>query len=88
MSIKDDILTRVANIAAELAAMSSVTLGGLPNPLKSDAGTAIDHVGYRQSLVDELKSYCEMFGVKTIDELVAMADGEEKSFTVETQIEL
>ena len=48
----ENIEARLDAIAAELAAMDSTQAGGLPN--NSDAGN-IDHVGYRMSLLEEMK---------------------------------
>lgn len=45
-----NIETRLDAIATELAAMSATKAGGLPN---ASAANAIDHVGYRMSLVSE-----------------------------------
>lgn len=53
-----DLEARRDAVAAELAAMSTSKAGGLPNVLAarnvSGVGLNVDHVGYRQSLLDEL----------------------------------
>ena len=51
-----DLEARRDAIAAELAAMSTSTAGGLPNvqPIRGADGVNVDHVGYRKSLLTEL----------------------------------
>ena len=56
MSYRTNLIARRDAIAAELADMSSSTMGGKANVKSQDGGTTIDHVGYRKSLLDELKS--------------------------------
>ena len=53
-----DLEARRDAVAAELAAISTSKAGGLPNVLAArgagGVGLNVDHVGYRQSLLDEL----------------------------------
>ncbi|MFG0240462.1 MAG: hypothetical protein ACF8CY_05370, partial [Gimesia chilikensis] len=53
MAYLDDLTTRRDNVAAELAAMDATKAGGKPNA-GGGAGGSVDHVGYRQSLLNEL----------------------------------
>lgn len=48
----ENIETRLDAIAAELAAMAASKAGGLPN---ASVSNMIDHVGYRMSLVNEMR---------------------------------
>lgn len=47
----ENIEARLDAIAEELAAMDSTTAGGLPN---NNSSPAVDHVGYRMSLLNEM----------------------------------
>lgn len=49
----ENIQTRIDNITAELAAITSTSAGG--KPTYTGDGRSVDHVGYRQSLLDELR---------------------------------
>ena len=53
----DNLLTRRTNILAELAALDSTKPGGKPS--YSTDGQAVDHVKYKMSLYEELKSINE-----------------------------
>lgn len=48
----ENIETRLDAIAAELAAMDATQAGGLPN---ANGPENIDHVGYRMSLLQEMR---------------------------------
>jgi len=68
--------TRRAAVCAELAAMSTSKAGGLPN--SDGTGLNIDHVGYRKSLLEELKQ---------LDELIKqMRDSGEGPSVLESEI--
>jgi len=54
-TVLENLQTRLANIAAELAAMSSTSAGGKPDAGKSGVG----HVAYRLSLLQEMKAIQE-----------------------------
>jgi hypothetical protein len=54
----ENIATRKSAIYAQLAAMSSTSVGG--KPTYSIDGQSVDHVGYRRSLLDELKMLNEL----------------------------
>lgn len=51
-TIVANLQTRRATVAAQLAAMTSTSVGGKPNASGTDVN--VDHVGYRQSLLQEL----------------------------------
>ena len=72
-SNSDNIRTRMAAITAELAAMNPNAAGGMPTYTKD--GQSFDHVGYRKSLLDELKM---------LQELLPMADG---AFEVTSEVQ-
>ena len=57
----ENITTRIAAIYAELAALTSTAVGG--KPTYSIDGQMVDHVGYRRSLLDELKMLNELYAV-------------------------
>lgn len=57
----ENLQTRRAAICEEIAAISTTTAGGLPN-----SPTAVDHVGYRKSLYEELAA---------IDQRIATLEG-------------
>ena len=54
----ENIAARKSAIYAQLAAMSSTSVGG--KPTYSIDGQSVDHVGYRRSLLDELKMLNEL----------------------------
>lgn len=54
----ENLQTRRSAILAELASLTSSRNGG--RPTYSIDGQMIDHVGYRKSLLEELKSLNEM----------------------------
>lgn len=54
MALIDDLKARRATILADLNAMTKTSVGGKPNAMTSDGGTAIDHVQWRKSLYEEL----------------------------------
>jgi len=56
----ENMQTRVTAIYVELAALSATKAGGKPNV--SGSGDAVDHIGYKKSLYDELKSLNELIG--------------------------
>jgi hypothetical protein len=64
-TILANLKTRRANVAAELAAMSSAKAGGKPN--SNGDGLSIDHVGYRESLLKEFKDLTETIGLLEIE---------------------
>jgi hypothetical protein len=51
----ENIETRLDNIAAELAAMDATEAGGLPNAMTGGGIASVDHVGYRLSLIEEMR---------------------------------
>lgn len=53
-SYRENLVTRLNAVSAQLAAITTSALGGKPNLDKADGGTAIDHVGYRKSLLEEM----------------------------------
>lgn len=88
-TIKQNLITRAKNIAAELAAMDMTKIGGLPNTKDADGGTTIDHVGYRKSLMAELNEILKSLGVQSIADLESLESAEDQGdFELETQLEL
>jgi len=54
MSYIDDLRTRRAAVAAELAALDAAAAGGKPNA--GGQGSTVDHTGYKQSLYREIQA--------------------------------
>jgi hypothetical protein len=55
----DNLITRRDNVAARLAALTEGSVGDKANT-NGGAGSAVDHVGYRQSLLQELRELNEL----------------------------
>ena len=62
-TVLQNLQTRLAAIAAELAAMSPTAAGGKPDAGKSGVG----HVAYRLSLLQEMKQIQEMIDVESLN---------------------
>lgn len=84
MAFIDDLRTRRATVAAELAAMTKLTVGGKPNAMTADGGTSVDHVGFRRSLLEELKMLDE--AILREAEVQAALDDEDGSWEIESQV--
>jgi hypothetical protein len=84
MAILDDLKTRRATVAAELAAMTKLTMGGKPNAMTADGGTSVDHVGFRRSLLEELKMLDE--AILREADVQAALDNEDGSWEIESQV--
>lgn len=84
MGVLEDLKTRRATVAAELAAMSKLTVGGKPNANTADGGTTVDHVGWRRSLLEELKMLDE--AILREAEVQAALDDEDGSWEIESQV--
>jgi hypothetical protein len=84
MSVLEDLKTRRATVAAELAAMSLTTIGGKPNANTADGGTTVDHVGFRRSLLEELKMLDE--AIMREAEVQSALDDEDGSWEIESQV--
>jgi hypothetical protein len=84
MAFIDDLKTRRATVAAELAAMTKLTVGGKPNAMTADGGTSVDHVGFRRSLLEELKMLDE--AILREAEVQAALDDEDGSWEIESQV--
>lgn len=84
MGVLEDLRTRRATVAAQLAAMTVSTIGGKPNANTADGGTTIDHVGYRRSLLEELKMLDE--AILREAEVQAALDDEDGSWEIESQV--
>lgn len=84
MGVLEDLKTRRATVAAELAAMSLTTIGGKPNANTADGGTTVDHVGFRRSLLEELKMLDE--AILREAEVQAALDDEDGSWEIESQV--
>lgn len=69
-----NLITRRNNIAQELAALDATKQGGKVN-VTGGVGSNVDHVGYRQSLVDELKTLQDMIeGAGAADQAADIAE--------------
>lgn len=84
MSVLTDLRTRRATVAAQLAAMTITTVGGKPNAMTADGGTSVDHVGFRKSLLEELKMLDEAI-MREAQVEAALAD-EDGSWEIESQV--
>jgi hypothetical protein len=84
MSVLDDLKTRRATVAAELAAMSKLSMGGKPNAMTADGGTSVDHVGFRRSLLEELRMLDE--AILREAEVQSAIDDEDGSWEIESQV--
>jgi hypothetical protein len=72
---RENILTRLNAIAAELAAMDRTQMGGIANVKNQDGGTHVDHVGYRLSLLAEQEKL-----LKALERASEVDDAAEGSF--------
>lgn len=84
MSVLDDLKARRAYVAAQLAAMLVTTVGGKPNANTADGGTTVDHVGYRRSLLEELKLLDE--AILREAEVQAALDDQDGSWEIESNV--
>lgn len=84
MGVLEDLKTRRATVAAELAAMSLTTIGGKPNANTADGGTTVDHVGFRRSLLEELKMLDE--AIMREADVQAALDDQDGSWEIESQV--
>jgi hypothetical protein len=84
MGVLEDLRTRRATVAAQLAAMTVSTIGGKPNANTADGGTTVDHVGYRRSLLEELKMLDE--AILREAQVQAALDDEDGSWEIESQV--
>ena len=84
MSVLDDLKTRRATVAAELAAMSKLSMGGKPNAMTADGGTSVDHVGFRRSLLEELKMLDD--AILREAEVQSAINDEDGSWEIESQV--
>lgn len=84
MSFLDDLRTRRANVAAQLAAITITSVGGKPNAMTADGGTSVDHVGYRKSLLEELKMLDE--AILREAQVQSALDGDDGSWEIESQV--
>lgn len=80
-----NLMTRRDAVAAELAAMTSTAPGGKPNVSGEGGGT--DHVGYKKSLIEELRDLNEQIklGLEVAAAEEAMAG--DQFFTIETLVD-
>lgn len=84
MSVLDDLKARRAYVAAQLAAMLVTTVGGKPNANTADGGTTVDHVGYRKSLLDELKMLDD--AIMRDSQVQAAIDDQDGSWEIESNV--
>jgi hypothetical protein len=64
--------------------MSITSIGGKPNAMTADGGTSVDHVGFRKSLLEELKMLDE--AIMREAEVQAAIDDEDGSWEIESQV--
>lgn len=81
----ESLLVRRAAIVAELSVLNSTKPGGKPNLSQSDGGTALDHMGYKKSLYDELKMIDESIQ-RDGQTQAAIIAGEDGPFEIATGI--
>lgn len=85
MSVLTDLKARRATVASELASMSiTSSVGGKPNAMTADGGTSVDHVGFRKSLLEELKMLDE--AILREADVQAALDDEDGSWEIESQV--
>lgn len=73
---RQNIITRLQNIAQELADLDRTKLGGMANTKSQDGGTTIDHVGYRKSLLDEQRELEQrLLGADMVEDAMNGDDG-------------
>lgn len=84
MSVLSDLRTRRATVAAQLAVMTLTSVGGKPNAMTADGGTSVDHVGFRRSLLEELKMLDE--AIIREAEVEAALNDEDGSWEIESQV--
>lgn len=84
MSVLTDLKARRANVASTLASMSISSIGGKPNAMTADGGTSVDHVGFRKSLLEELKMLDE--AILREADVQAALDDEDGSWEIESQV--
>jgi hypothetical protein len=84
MSVLTDLKARRATVASTLASMSITSIGGKPNAMTADGGTSVDHVGFRKSLLEELKMLDE--AILREAEVQAAIDDEDGSWEIESQV--
>lgn len=73
MTVVDDLKTRRAAVAAELAALSTSTAGGLPN-VQGGGDTDVDHQGYKKGLYEELQQLDQAIARAEIEAAAAAGD--------------
>lgn len=81
----ESLLVRRAAIVAELSVLDSTKAGGKPNLSQTDGGTAIDHMGYKKSLYNELKMIDEAIARDGATQ-AAIDAGEDGPFEIATGI--
>lgn len=72
-------------IVAELASLTSTSMGGKANVKDRDGGTTVDHVGYRMSLLEELAKIND--AIKDAQNVEDMANGGDYTFEFDTMYE-
>ncbi len=81
---RQNLQTRLNNIACELANLTPASMGGKANVKAQDGGTTIDHVGYRKSLLEEQAQLLKALEQAPMVE--ASAAGEDGPFEIETHV--
>jgi hypothetical protein len=64
--------------------MTVTSVGGKPNAMTADGGTSVDHVGYRKSLLEELKMLDE--AILREAQVQSALDGDDGSWEIESQV--
>jgi hypothetical protein len=64
--------------------MTLTSVGGKPNANTADGGTTVDHVGFRKSLLEELKMLDE--AILREADVQAALDNEDGSWEIESQV--
>lgn len=83
---RQNIITRMEVVAAELAAIDHDSMGGHANVKTEDGGTTIDHVGYKKALLAELADLeRRLAGASAVE--AAMA-GEDGPFEIESRCDV
>ncbi len=84
MTVLSDLQARRAYVASQLAAMVVTSVGGKPNANTADGGTTVDHVGYRRSLLEELRMLDE--AIMREAQVQSALDDQDGSWEVESNV--
>ena len=79
-----ELITRRDQIYSELNEMTKLTVGGKPNQLATGGAATVDHVRWRLSLYEELKSINEL--IRQAGEMQDIIDGTDGSLEIQTRL--